>query len=341
MDDGIQTSTLTDVGIDEKLIKVMEDSIEKGKYPNIHSVLIFRNNKLVYEKYWAGLDQNRRTNSKGLTPHHRDSLHDIRSISKSITSAAIMIAFQQGKIASLNQKIFDFFPEFLKYAEGEKKEITIKHLLTMTSGLHWLESYNDSLKIKDVSYALDFILGQPLVDTPGLHFNYNSASTQLLAQILEESTGQDIEQFTHQYLFEPLGIIDFDWTNEKNGIICAWAGLRMRSRDLMKFGIFYLDKGKWNNNNILSSNLIDESIRTHIFSEEPYGYGYQFWTLADSINGHLVKTIEASGNGGQKIEINQSKKLILVITAGNYDVYDLKNTPYDIYLDFVYPAIMN
>jgi CubicO group peptidase (beta-lactamase class C family) len=115
--------------------------------------------------------------------------------------------------------------------------------------------------------------------------------------------------------------------------------LRMRSRDLMKFGMLYLNGGKWNDKQIISTSLVEESMLTNIFSEEPYGYGYQFWTLVDSVRDQPVKTIEASGNGGQKIEINRSKYLILVITAGNYDTHTLRKSPYDIYIDFVYPAV--
>lgn len=342
LDDGIQTSTLTDVGMDEKLIKSMQDSITAGGYPNIHSVLILRNNKLVYEKYWPRHDENRGTDFIGLINHHRDSLHDIRSITKSITSAAVMIALDQGSIKNLDQRLFDFFPEFTKYAEGRKKEITIRHLLTMSSGLNWLEeqSYNDSLKKYDVSYALDFILRQPIVNEPGSKFNYNSGSTQLLAQIVEKATGMDIEKFTEKHLFEPLGIKHFEWTKEKNGLISAWGGLRMRSRDIMKFGMLYFNGGKWNDKQIISNSLVVESMRTHIYSEELNGYGYQFWTWVDSIQNQQIKTIEASGNGGQKIEMNRSKNLVLIITAGNYDLHNMRKTPYDLYLDFVYPAVI-
>lgn len=341
LDDGIQTSTLIEVGMDEKLINAMHDSITAGSYSNIHSVLILRNNKLVYEKYWPGHDENRSTDFAGMISHHRDSLHDIRSITKSITSAAVMIALDQGKIKNLDQRLFDFFPGFSKYAEGRKKDITIRHLLTMTSGLNWQEeqSYNDSLKKHDVSYALDFILRQPLVDKPGSKFSYNSGSTQLLAQIVEKATGIDIEKFAVKHLFELLEINNFEWTKEKNGLISAWAGLRMRSRDLMKFGMLYHSGGKWNDKQIISKSLVDESMRTHIYSEEPYGYGYQFWTMVDSVQGQQVKTTEASGNGGQKIEMNRTKNLVLVITAGNYNLHNLRKTPYDLYLDFVYPAV--
>jgi CubicO group peptidase (beta-lactamase class C family) len=286
INDGIQTGAMKDARIDEEYIKLLQDSITAGIYPNIHSILILRNNRLVYEHYWAGHDENRKTNFVGHTLHHRDSLHDIRSITKNITSAAVMIALDQGKIQNLDQQLFEFFPEFSKYAEGKKNDITIRHLLTMTSGLNWKESYNDSLKIHDVSYAIDYILRQPLVEIPGSKFSYNSASTQLLAQIIEKTTGMDIEIFTGKHLFGPLGINNFEWTKEKNGLISAWAGLRLSSRDMMKFGMLYLNNGKWNEKQIISSNLVDESTRRHIYSEEPYGYGYSsgLWLIVFKIS---------------------------------------------------------
>ena len=339
--DGIATSNLHAVGIDASLIGDMADSIASNAYPNIHSVLIFRNGYLVYENYWPGADENRRTGYKGPTQHHRDSLHDVRSISKSITGAAVLLAHHKGRIASLDQRIFDFFPAYKHYAEGGKADITIRHLLTMTSGLSWQESQNDSLKVKNVSHALDFILRQPLASAPGRKFRYNSASSQLLAQIVEVATGQDIDIYTRTHLFQPLGITDYDWTREANGIRCAWAGLRMRTRDLLKFGILYLNDGVWNGYNLLPGDLIEESMRTQVVTDSPNGYGYQFWTLEDSLGNRRVRTVEASGNGGQKIEVNRSENLIVVITAGNYDSTPIANTSYDLYLDFVLPAILD
>lgn len=96
LNDGVQTARPIDIGVSEDLLKMMQDSIEANAYPNIHSVLLMQDNVLVNEKYWLGNDQNRSTNFSGLTVHHRDSLHDIRSITKSITSAAVMIALDNG-----------------------------------------------------------------------------------------------------------------------------------------------------------------------------------------------------------------------------------------------------
>lgn len=344
LNDGIQTATLKDVGIDGSIIKSMHDSITAGAYPNIHSVLILRNNKLVYENYWPGHDENRGTDFIGNIKHGRDSLHDIRSITKSIVSAAVMIAIDLGKLKDVKQRIFDFFPEFAKYDTGIKRTITVEHLLNMSAGLFWRDDdkfwYADSLKVKNTSYAIDFILRQPLVDTPGLTFNYSAGCTQLLAAIVEKATGLNIEMFTARYLFEPMGITNYEWTKEKNGLICGWGGLRMRSRDLIKFGMLYHNQGNWNGKQLISENLVNESLRRHIYTEKPYGYGYQFWKLVDTINGRIVTTVEATGNGGQKIEINKQENLILVITAGNYDTKNLRKTSFDLYLDFVHPSVI-
>ncbi|WP_296702288.1 serine hydrolase [Algoriphagus sp.] len=340
LNDGVETGTPQEVGIDKELIMRMTDSINLGVYPNIHSVLIFRNNKLVYEHYWSGYDENRETNFIGFTNHHRDSLHDIRSITKSIISSAVMIALSQGKIKSLDQEIFDFFPEFSGYANDIKQKITIRHLLTMSAGLDWNDSYNDSMKMESVSDTYKLILRKPMVDSPGETFEYRSSYTQLLSRIVEKATEMDIEVFTKINLFEPLGITNYVWTKEKNGLVSAWAGLRMRSRDLLKFGLLYLNDGKWKGKQLIPEYLIRESIKTQIVTEPNYGYGFQFWTLTETSKNQTISTIEASGNGGQKIEINKSKNLIVIITAGNYDKENLNKYSYDLYLDFIIPSMM-
>lgn len=340
LNDGIETATPKDVGIDQRLIKLMTDSINLGAYPNIHSVLILHNNKLVYENYWPGYDENRETNFSGVVNHHRDSLHDVRSITKSVVSSAVMIALAQGKIKSLDQKIFDFFPEYSRLANGVKQQITIRHLLTMSAGLDWNESYNDSMKMESIADTYKLILRKSMVDSPGERFEYRSSYTQLLSRIVEKATEVDIETFTRINLFEPLGIKNYRWTRERNGLVSAWAGLRMRSRDLLKFGLLYLNGGKWNGKQIIPEELISESIKTHIETEPNYGYGYQFWTLVDTVANQTVSTIEASGNGGQKIEINKSENLIVIITAGNYDKGNLRKYSYDLYLDFIIPSLV-
>src|SRR5437762_115570 len=137
-EEGIPISSMAEVSIDSGIANRIDTAIGNGTYPNIHSVLIVRRNMLVYEQYWPGKDEHWGLDL-GIVPHEKDSLHDIRSISKSIVSACIGIAMQQGKIKSVNQKVFDFFPEYAGLDTGWKSLLTIKHLLTMSSGLSWNE----------------------------------------------------------------------------------------------------------------------------------------------------------------------------------------------------------
>ena len=347
LNDGISTATLKDVGMDEKIVHAMEDSITSSNYTNVHSVLISRNIKLVYEQYWPGEDEVRMKGKVGFVPHHRDSLHDVRSITKSITSAAIMIALAQGKIKSLQQRVFDFFPQYEKYDTGLKRQITIQHLLNMTAGLYWGEefSYNDSLKKGTVSDAYDFILRQKVVSTPGVKFLYSSSYSQLLAAILERATGMSIEKFTAKYLFHPLGITNYEWTVEKNSLTSAWAGLRMHSRDMLKFGLLYLNNGNWKGKQIIPAHLVLQSLTSQVSTPHGdsllhVGYSNQFWIYSEKINGRLADYAQAQGNGGQIIIIDKQNDLVFVTTSGNYDQIVIEKSTWNLYVDFVFRAVM-
>ena len=137
-EEGIRSASLQEAGIDSALINKIDTAVSNGTFPNIHSLLIAQNNQLVYEKYWTGKDEKWGVDI-GVTKHDKDSLHDIRSISKSIVSACFGILMQQGKIKSVHQKVFEFFPEYAKQDTGLKSMLTIEHLLTMSSGIKWNE----------------------------------------------------------------------------------------------------------------------------------------------------------------------------------------------------------
>ena len=349
LNDGLQTATLKEVGLNEKIIQKMVDSIVNGNYPNIHSVLIYRNNKLAYENYFPGRDQNRGRGSLGFVDHHRDSVHDLRSVTKSFVGAAVMIAIDQGKIKSVDQRVFDFFPEYAKLDTGMKKEMTIKHLLTMSSGLEWNEdvSYMDPKNSETMmdrsNNPVEFFLSQPIVDKPGTKFNYSGGCTQALAAIVEKATGMPIDQFAAKNLFEPLGINSFFWVKRRDGIPITASGLRLRSRDFLKFGVMYLNDGKWNNIQVISKQSMDQIVQKHfpVVFEAPgfkVGYGYQVWLRTHTKD--LVTLVQANGNGGQVIFVDKKENLVVVVTAGNYNIWDLRKSSNNIYMDFVYPAII-
>jgi len=139
LNDGIKTATLSEVRMDTSVVNELTNQIIAGYYPNIHSLLIYKDNKLAYENYFKGKDQYR-GKDLGVIEHSINDLHSMRSISKSVVSACIGIAITQGKIKNVDQKVFDFFKEYAAYDTGMIKGLSIKHLLTMTAGLKWNET---------------------------------------------------------------------------------------------------------------------------------------------------------------------------------------------------------
>ena len=346
-DEGIPVGSMAEVGIDSSIINKIDTAIINGTYPNIHSLLIVRDNKLVFEKYWPGNDE-RWGNDLGLIIHGKDSLHDIRSISKSIVSACVGIAIKQGKIKSVDQKVLDFFPEYVKQDTGLKSLLTIKHLLTMTSGLVWNEDIpydnpeNNERRMERSTNQVEYVLSQPMEFPPGQVWKYNGGTTQLLAAIIEKTSGKKVEQFAKEYLFQPLGITSFDWEKyDGTDLVAAASGLRLRSRDLLKFGLMYDKKGVWQEKEIIDPKWIEESFQSNL--QQPWGgsYGYQFWLWQDTIKNTIVPFVYCNGKGDQKIIFDKTNDLLIVATAGNYNKLDDKNSVYALLKEYVYPALLN
>jgi CubicO group peptidase (beta-lactamase class C family) len=330
------------------IIHSMEAAIENGSFPNMHSILISRSNTLIYENYWAGKDE-KNYDDLGVIPHGKDSLHDIRSVSKSIVSACIGIAIEQRKIQSIHQKLFDFFPEYANQDTGLKAGITIKDLLTMTSGLKWKEgdevsdSENDENKMWHVPDPVGYILNRPMAFPPGKVWNYSGGATQLLASIIQKTTGKTIDQFASEYLFAPLGISTFEWIKYNGADLAAAAGgLRLKPRDLLKFGLLYLRQGKWGGKQIVPTRWVTESTKPYVKTDNSgTEYGFQFWVWTDTIMNRPVSLVVCIGHGGQRIFIDKEHRLVVVFTAGNYDNTDNQKKAYTLLADFIYPALFN
>ena len=345
--DGLPTGSLHNARIDSSLLHSMDSNILNNTYPNIHSVLIWKNNSLVFEKYYSGKDEIW-GDDIGLTNFHTDSLHDIRSVTKSIVSACVGLAIAQGKIKSVDQRVFDFYPEYRHLDTGLKSNLTIKHLLTMSTGQVWNEdvpytdSANSEIRMTRSDDPVAYALSQPIEKAPGTEWKYNGGSTQVLASIIKKTTGKRVDAFAGEYLFKPLGITKFTWTKYAGtDLPAAASGLRLTSRDLVKFGVLYLNGGEFDGKNILPANWIEESTEMHInrppFGDIKQGYGYQFWL---SILPSQQKNVAvAIGNGNQRVLIDKNNRMIVVITAGNYNNWTLTNNSDKLILDFIYPAI--
>ncbi len=339
--------------LDIAILSEMETAIEDGTYPNIHSVLISLNGKLIYENYWSGRDMKEGVDL-GVIKHGADSLRSLQSITKSVTSACVGIAVAQGKIKSINEKIFNFFPEYAKEDTGLKAQITVKDLLTMTAGFEWNEDDytrpdNNEILMDLAPDPIAYVLRRPMADTPGKVFVYNGGASQLLAAIVEKVTGQTIDVLAKKYLFTPLEITDFKWTTtDGSNVKEGDAGLYLSSRSFIKFGLLYMNNGEFNSKQILPADWVRRTVMPYIDADDGSDprynkseYGFQWWIFSDSVMNNPIHLFACVGNGDQRIFVDKTNKLVVVFTGGNYHIPERYLMPYMMLKKFIYPAILN
>jgi CubicO group peptidase (beta-lactamase class C family) len=346
IDDGLSVGTLDEVNLDSALLGTAVDDINSGKYGEIHSMLIYKSGKLVFEEYFPGHDY-----EWGGPGFHGawvnwnvDRRHNIHSDGKSITSACVGIAIDFGFIESVDQPIFEYLPEYQHLNNAGKDQITIEHLLTMTSGLAWDEwgtSYsneaNDVIALWiDCDDPIACILEKPLVSEPGTEFTYSSGNVTVLGEIITNATGLDIEAFSWKYLFEPLGIETPPWRWIDNTGVIFGGDQRLTPREMLKFGVTYLNGGVWDGQQIVSELWVENSAApyhgpgntwlNHSLRPIPpddgtwgsRGYSYTWWTHRYSHSGEEFPAYWAGGFGGQKIIVFPDQDTVVVFTGGNY-----------------------
>ena len=292
---------------------------------NVHAVLVARGGKLVFERYFKGSDEinGRRVESVAFDA---DTLHNIKSATKSVASLALGIAIDRGLIRSVNEPIFSFFPELSDLRSPEKERIQLVHALTMTMGLKWVEAIpsneddNDEVRMHMASDPCRYVLGLPATTPPGQEYFYNTGALTLVSAIVRKATGRTLDEFARETLFQPLGITSVEWVRVK-GDSDAGGGVRLRPRDMAKIGQLVLAGGRWNDSQVVSKAWIETSTAPKIEATGGQFYGY-LWFLGRSLpNGREVHWVGALGRGGQSIRIVPELDLVVVVTAGYYQDY--------------------
>ena len=333
--DGWQTASLDDVGLNEKILSELIEGIHRNEYRNVHSILIVKDGRLVFEEYFSGYtfdyfgDQFRGEH----TEFGIDTIHNLASVTKAITSALVGIAIEHGFMQDVDEKVFGFFPEYSSLSDQQKDEITLEHLLTMTSGLEWNElalsikdTRNDQIQLFIVPDPIEYILAKPVVHEPGTRWYYSGGDVNLLGEVIREATGLRMDDFAEKYLFAPLGITEYEWDFINPEVIHASANLKLRPRDMAKFGYLYLNDGTWQGKRIISEEWIEESTHGYIsiakVSYLPEGwadsYGYQWFLKTYYSNSTPIDSFFRQGWGGQRISVFPSLDMVVVLTGGNY-----------------------
>ena len=309
--DGLQSGDATAVGLDTALLDKMMNRIVRGKYPNVHSVLIIKGGKLVFEEYFY--------------EYTKDSLQEMRSATKSMVSALTGIAIHKGFIKSKDERVVSYFPEYnLANNTDIKKTITIENMLANQSGLDCDVSNPKSEGSEEGMDASDdwvkFTLDLPMIDKPGNDGRYCSGNPITIGRIIEKATHMELPAFGQKNLFGPLGITGYKWNFKPDrSNINEYCQIYLHPRDMAKFGLLYLNKGVWNNKQIIPADWVTASFQKHSVVQG-VDYGYLWWLkYLDADGGVRYYGKAAQGNGGQKIYVFPDQDLVVAITGGNYN----------------------
>ena len=325
-------------GLDEGVLARFDADVAGGKYMFIDSFQVFRCGTEVFARKYAhdyGQIYGKEAKTKGplnarLTGpynyfdpdwhpfYHGTDMHSMQSVSKTVTSVIFGVAITRGDFkAGLNTPILKFFDVArVKNVDDRKRRMTLKDVLTMTTGLNWNEEvpYDDPRSDSSLMEATDdwvqYVIDKPMAEEPGKVFNYSSGATELLAYIFQKETGQDIDAYGEKYLFAPLGI-KHHWKRTYLGVIDTEGGLYLSGEDLAKIGYLYLHDGLWDGKQVVSTDWVKESLKPYIDAEEHFRYGFKWWLYP--LNGKFVWM--ARGFGGQELMVFPEENLIVVFTG--------------------------
>lgn len=268
----------------------------------MHSFMYLRHGYIITEAWWE--------------PYRSNINHMMHSVSKTFTSTAIGFAVDE-KLLTVDDKVISFFPEDLPTEISPYlKDLSIKHLLTMSVGHETPPVFN----ITDENWTRRF-LATPIANEPGSIFSYSSYASYMLSAIIQKVTGQNTFEYLKPRLFEPLGMNDIQWETDAQGISYGGGGMRIKTSDMAKLGQLYLQEGVWNGKQLLSASWIKEATSTQICQvqnpteeqkendESAQGYGYQIWRCTTH------NAYRADGAYGQYIIVMPDQDAVIAITS--------------------------
>ncbi len=337
---GWQKGTPAAVGLDEKILKDLDADLAAGKAGLVDSFQIFRCGKEVFERKYPhdySSIYGKEAKEKGplnarLTgrynyfdpswhPYYQGTdLHTMQSVSKTVTSVIFGIAITRGDFkAGVDTPILKYFDVTkVKNVDDRKRRMTLKDVLTMTTGLNWIEDvpYDDPRSDSSLMEATDdwvqYVIDKPMAKEPGTVFNYSSGATELLAYIFQKETGQDIEAYGEKYLFAPLGI-RHHWKRTYLGVVDTEGGLYLNGADLAKIGYLYLHDGIWSGKRIVSKDWVRQSVTPFIDTGwQGLKYGFKWWLYPRKANQFVWMGI---GFGGQRLMVFPEEQMIATFTG--------------------------
>lgn len=284
-------------GISSDLFAALLRELDASKDTDMHHFMALRHGKVICECNFA--------------PYPKGMWHITHSMCKSITGMAIGMLIEEGKL-KLNENIYDIFSDHMNaFSKIFRPVITVENLLTMTSGV----TFNESGIVSGNDWLGGF-LNASVNGKPGTEFQYNSLNTYVLSAIVTKRTGETLTEYLTPRLFEPLGITKYYWETCPKGITKGGWGLFLCAEDMAKLGQLYLQRGKWNGQQLVSEYWIEISTARHLKTQnDTYGYGYQLWME------QRPGSFEYNGMLGQNVIIYPDMDMVLVTNAGNKEMF--------------------
>lgn len=284
-------------GISSDLFAALLRELDASKDTEMHHFMALRHGKVICECNFA--------------PYPKGMWHITHSMCKSITGMAIGMLIEEEKL-KLDENIYDIFPDHINaFSKIFRPVITVENLLTMTSGV----TFNESGIVSGNDWLGSF-LNASVNGKPGTEFQYNSLNTYVLSAIVTKRTGETLTEYLTPRLFGPLGITKYYWETCPKGITKGGWGLFLCAEDMAKLGQLYLQRGKWNGQQLVSEYWIEISTARHLKTQnDTYGYGYQLWME------QRPGSFEYNGMLGQNVIIYPDMDMVLVTNAGNKEMF--------------------
>ncbi len=287
--------------LDDRLLSEAVDKAEQDR--GILSLLVFRNSDLIVEAYFG----------KG----GADSLHRVKSVTKSVTSILIGMAIDQGHIGHIDETVGDYLAEYLTPEDSVVAGVTIRELLTMTGGFDWneltdpeWEYWNNWVRSDD---HFIYALRVPIIHEPGTHFTYCTTGCQIMSGLFTEATGYSLKAFAEEYLFAPLGITgDRPWGADQHGFNYGGVTLRLTATDMLKIGRLYLNGGEYNDRQVVPEGWVTSSSSPQVSTGDVMLYSNQYgyyWWIGERQG---TRYYFANGFGGQFIVVFPDLQLVVV-----------------------------
>ncbi|MDB5530124.1 MAG: serine hydrolase [Devosia sp.] len=315
-------------GFAPDLTRKLEELVTAGQLPPVHAIVLARHGKLLLDRYFAGEDQQIGYDSIGRITFTGTTLHDLRSVTKSVVGLLYGIALERGLVPALDAPLVDAFPEYPDLAaDPARRRLTTAHALSMTLGLEWDESLpytdprNSEIAMEMAADRYRFTLDRDIVAAPGERWIYSGGAVALIGALIERGSGQRLHDFARDALFLPLGIDQSEWFAGSDGVYSAAAGLRLGALDLLRIGSMLADGGRYEGRQIVPSSWLEQSWtrRTDTVWGQAYGYLWYLGRATPPAFPEGTPSAAGYGNGGQRLFVLPEAGVACVILAGLYD----------------------